>query len=66
MCSVNIMVPGAQTPKCHFVKVNNNSILIINNYFKIVFLKSTKTYEIIYIDYINQYEVLFSVISLVF
>lgn len=53
MCSVNIMVPGAQTPKCHFVKVNNNSILIINNYFKIVFLKSTKTYEIIYIDYIK-------------
>ena len=25
MFSVNIMVPGAQTPKCHFVKVNNKS-----------------------------------------
>jgi len=32
---VNIMVLGAQTPKCHFVKVNNNLTLIIEDKFKI-------------------------------
>lgn len=28
---VNMMVRGAQTPKCHFVKVNNNLTLIIED-----------------------------------
>ena len=37
MFSVSIMVPGVQTPKGHFVKVNNNSILIIENYYEALF-----------------------------